>query len=118
MLIEQLLVNLLDNAFKHAGPGAPVRLSAAVADGALRVEVADEGPGFPPGDQERIFEKFYRAGSGQRGFGLGLAICRAIVAAHGGRIWAEGRQPQGAVFRFTLPLADAPPVVDGDDDGE
>jgi two-component system sensor histidine kinase KdpD len=82
----------------------------------VTVEVADEGPGIPPGAEEQVFEKFHRASVGPRGFGLGLPICRAIVTAHGGRIWAENRKPRGVVFRFTLPLGEAPPAVE--DEGE
>jgi two-component system sensor histidine kinase KdpD len=119
VLIEQLLVNLLDNAFKYTESGSPVRVTASVDDGTMTVEVADEGPGLPPGAEDQIFEKFYRASSGPRGFGLGLPICRAIVTAHGGRIWAENRSPRGAAFRFTLPLGDGPPPpVEKDSDGD
>jgi two-component system sensor histidine kinase KdpD len=81
------------------------------------VEVADEGPGLPPGSEERVFEKFYRAESAPRGFGLGLPICRAIVTAHEGRIWAERREPRGTRFRLTLPLGATPPPA-REDDGE
>ncbi|HEX6737098.1 MAG TPA: DUF4118 domain-containing protein, partial [Vicinamibacteria bacterium] len=109
VLIEQVLVNLLENAVKYTEPGSPLSVGAAIEGATVRVEVADEGPGLPPGEEEKVFEKFYRAGSGQRGSGLGLTICRAIVAAHGGRIWALNRQPRGAVFVFTLPLGDTPP---------
>jgi signal transduction histidine kinase len=84
-------------------------VSGRLEDGAALVEVRDDGPGFPPEDTERIFDKFYRAGSGP-GAGLGLAIARAIVTAHGGRIWAEALKPHGAAFRFTLPLGTAPPA--------
>jgi two-component system sensor histidine kinase KdpD len=83
----------------------------------VEVEVADEGPGLPPGAEERVFEKFYRAESAPRGFGLGLPICRAIVAAHGGRIWAERREGRGTRFRFTLPLGETPPPAQ-EDNGE
>jgi two-component system sensor histidine kinase KdpD len=110
VLIEQVLVNLLENALKYAGPESAVRLSARAGLDGVTVEVADDGPGLPPEALERVFEKFYRGPSGQRGFGLGLAICRAIVTAHGGRIWAENRVPHGAVFRFTLPAGASPPV--------
>ena len=82
------------------------------------VEVADEGPGVVPGAEERIFEKFYRGGDAPQGFGLGLPICKAIVTAHGGRIWAENRVPRGAAFRFTLPLGDGPPPPAIEVDGE
>ena len=73
----------------------------------MTVEIADRGPGISPGDEKKIFEKFYRgklAGSAS-GVGLGLTICRAVVEAHGGKIWAENRPGGGASFRFTLPLA-------------
>jgi two-component system sensor histidine kinase KdpD len=117
MLIDQVLVNLLDNAIKNTAPGSPLMIAASVADGSVLVEVADQGPGLPAGTEERVFEKFFRAGHGQRGSGLGLAICRAAVTAHGGRIWAENRPLGGAAFRFTLPLGDAPPPAI-EDDGE
>ena len=81
------------------------------------VEVADRGAGLKPGDEIRIFEKFYRARpTTTGGVGLGLAICRAIVEAHGGRIWAENRSGGGAAFRFTLPLDGEPPQVTLDDE--
>jgi two-component system sensor histidine kinase KdpD len=119
VLMEQVLVNLLDNAFKYTEPGSPIRIAAGVSGRTVSVEIADEGPGLPLGAEDRAFEKFYRATSGRTGFGLGLPICRAIVTAHGGRIWAENRSPHGAVFRFTLPLGDAPPpAIEGDSDGQ
>jgi two-component system sensor histidine kinase KdpD len=117
VLVEQVLVNLLDNALKYTPPGSAIRVTATSRDGAVTVEVADEGPGLPIGAEERVFETFYRGGSGQRGFGLGLPICSAIVTAHGGRIWAENRPSRGAVFRFTLPLGDGPPPA-MEEDGE
>jgi two-component system sensor histidine kinase KdpD len=81
------------------------------------VTVADEGPGLPPGEEEKVFEKFYRAGPGiQRGFGLGLPICRAIVTAHGGRIWAETARPRGAAFHFTLGPQDPPARIQPESD--
>jgi two-component system sensor histidine kinase KdpD len=112
VLVEQVLLNLLDNALKYTPPGSPISIQARVDDGTVLVEVADEGPGLPPGAEERVFEKFYRGGHGQRGFGLGLPICKAIVTAHGGRIWAENRAPRGAAFRFALPLGEVPPVTE------
>jgi two-component system sensor histidine kinase KdpD len=117
VLVEQALVNLLENAAKYTDPPGAIEVTARAEDGSIVVEVADEGPGLPPGTEERIFEKFYRAESARRGFGLGLPICRAIVTAHGGRIWAERREPRGTRFRFTLPLGVAPPPA-REDDGE
>jgi two-component system, OmpR family, sensor histidine kinase KdpD len=117
VLIEQVLVNLLDNAVKYTPAGTPIEIFAAQGDGAVQVEVADQGPGFAPGDEERIFEKFYRGRpeSTTRGVGLGLAICRAIIDAHGGRIWAATRPAGGAVVRFTVPTKEPPPEVPHDD---
>ncbi len=80
------------------------------------IELADRGPGISPGEEERIFDKFMHGGALQSGIGLGLAICRAIVHAHGGRIWAENRDDGGAVFRFTLPVGDPPPNIDMEKD--
>ncbi len=118
LMIEQVFVNLLDNAAKYSHPGSAIFVSATAGAGEVTVEVADEGPGLPPGAEEQVFEKFYRAGSGPRGSGLGLPICRAIVTAHGGRIWAESRPPRGVAFRFTLPLGEGPPLVEDDGDRE
>ncbi len=118
-LIEQVLTNLLENAAKYTQPGSPIQISAHVADQALRVEVADRGPGLAPGDEQRVFEKFYRAkqyraesSGSERGTGLGLTICRGIINAHGGSIWAENRPDGGAVFCFTLPLGGHPPEAE------
>jgi two-component system sensor histidine kinase KdpD len=116
VLVEQTLVNLLENAAKYTEAAGAIDVIAKVENGAIVVEVADEGPGLPPGDEERVFEKFYRAPSTTRGFGLGLPICRAIVTAHGGRIWAERRAPRGTLFRFTLPLPAPPPAARADGD--
>jgi two-component system, OmpR family, sensor histidine kinase KdpD len=112
VLIEQVLINLLENAVKYTPVRSGIDISASVSDGAVLVEVADQGPGFAPGEEQRIFDKFYRGQTADgRGVGLGLAICRAIVEAHGGKIWAESRPAGGAVFRFTLPAKDVPPEV-------
>jgi two-component system sensor histidine kinase KdpD len=102
VLMELVFVNLFENAARHA-PGAPLEVSARERMDGLEVSVADEGPGLPEGDLERIFEKFYRAGSAPGGAGLGLAICKAVAEAHGGAIRAENRPGGGAVFRLTLP---------------
>ena len=104
VLLGQLLVNLIENAVKYTPESAPIELVAEAADDAVALEVRDRGPGFPSGEQERIFEKFYRVRTdGQRGGGLGLAICRAIAQAHGGTIQAANRAGGGAVFRVCLP---------------
>jgi two-component system sensor histidine kinase KdpD len=113
VLIEQVLVNLLENAVKYTPAESPIDLSAWVEDQEVIVEVADRGPGLPVGDVERIFDKFYRVRpTTASGVGLGLAICRAVIEAHGGRIWAGNRAGGGAVFRFTLPLDGEPPQID------
>jgi two-component system sensor histidine kinase KdpD len=113
LLIQQVLVNLLENAAKYSGPGTPIDLTAFANEHVITVEVADRGPGLPPSELDRVFEKFYRApdSSGRPGAGLGLAICRGIVELHGGQIEAENRPGGGAVFRFTLPLAATQPPI-------
>ncbi|MEO8613007.1 MAG: DUF4118 domain-containing protein, partial [Chloroflexota bacterium] len=117
LLIEQVLVNLLENAVKYTPTESPIDLSSWSEAGEVVVEVADRGPGLKPGDENRIFEKFYRVRPATTGgVGLGLAICRAIVEAHGGRIWAANRSGGGASFRFTLPLDGEPPQVTLDDE--
>jgi two-component system sensor histidine kinase KdpD len=105
-LAEQIFINLLENVLRYTPAGSPILISASAEEEHLEVEVADRGPGFSPGDLEKIFEMYYRGTREQeaRGYGLGLAICRAIVEAHGGRIWAENREGGGAAVRFTLPL--------------
>jgi two-component system sensor histidine kinase KdpD len=104
-LIEQVLINLLENATKYTPAGSPIEIAAHVKEGAIEVEVNDRGPGVSPSEAERVFDKFYRAHEGEGGgVGLGLTICRGIVAAHGGRIWVTERPGGGASFRFTLPL--------------
>src|SRR5918996_101549 len=108
VLIEQVLVNLLDNAVKYTPSGSPIEVIATATDQNLTIEVADHGPGLPPGEEHRVFEKFYRSEPvGGRGAGLGLAICRGIVRAHGGRIWAQNLPGAGVAFLFTLPLGPA-----------
>jgi len=105
-LAEQIFINLLENSLKYSAPGSPLAISAVQQGPEIAVEVADQGPGFPPEDLDRIFDMFYRGTRdlGQKGYGLGLSICRAIVEAHGGRIWAENRPGGGATIHFTLPL--------------
>ena len=111
LLVEQVFVNLLENAVKYTPAGTPIEISASVQGGAIVVDVADRGPGIPPGEELRLFDKFYRlpGSTGAGGVGLGLTICRGIVTAHGGRIWVENRSGGGAVFHFTLPLVGTPP---------
>ncbi len=114
VFVEQVLINLLENATKYTPPGTPleIRASARKNDGGhgeMLIEVADRGPGVPPEDAARVFDKFYRGRESEGGgVGLGLTICQGIVAAHGGRIWVETRPGGGASFRFTLPLETAP----------
>jgi signal transduction histidine kinase len=117
--LGRVLRNLVDNALRHTPPGGVVRVAAQfvgeVGGGrALRVSVEDSGPGLSLEERERVFERFYRGqpartreGSPQRaaGAGLGLAIARGLVQAHGGHIWAESAATGGAAFRFTVPLA-------------
>jgi len=116
--LQRVLRNLLDNALRHTPAGGQVRVEATLDGGQVEIGVGDSGPGIPAGEQERVFERFYRAepsrqrgapaadgapGSGP-GAGLGLAIARALVQAHGGRIWATTSPLGGAALRLTLPL--------------
>ncbi len=102
--LTEVILNLLDNADRHADADAPVRLEARTHAGEVRVAVIDRGPGIPPDDLARLFEPFYRArGAAGSGSGLGLAIAEAIVRAHGGRIWAESEPGRGSTFAFALP---------------
>jgi two-component system sensor histidine kinase KdpD len=112
-LVEQVLVNLIENATKYGDASQPIEVDVRVHPDEVEVEVLDRGKGIPPGEEDAIFERFYRATDSQRaeGTGLGLAISRAIVRAHGGRIMARARDGGGSVFGFTLPLEGEPPRV-------
>ena len=105
LLIQQVFTNLLDNAAKFADPGTPIELNAYQKANELVIEVLDRGPVIPAGQEEKLFEKFYRVeGQSRAGTGIGLSICRGIIELHHGTIIAENRPGGGAVFRFTLPL--------------
>jgi two-component system sensor histidine kinase KdpD len=120
VLIERVLCNLLENAAKYTPTDSALRIAAQPVDDMLRISVSDNGPGLPAGQEEAIFEKFARGEkeSDKPGVGLGLAICRAIVSAHGGRIWAEPASATGATFCFTLPLGEPPQVPDESSNAE
>lgn len=106
VLVEQVLINLLDNALKYTPPGSPITIRVTSSDRAVTVEMADRGPGLPPGREEKVFEKFYRGEpEAGRGAGLGLTICKAIVDAHGGLMWAHNLPEGGVAVFFTLPRA-------------
>jgi two-component system sensor histidine kinase KdpD len=111
--IDQVLANLIENATKYAPPGTTIDVTARREGANLQIEVSDRGPGVPANEIEQLFAPFYRA-SGQRsasGLGLGLAVARGLVEAHGGRIWAGNRPQGGSRFVFTLPYDSAPEPV-------
>jgi two-component system sensor histidine kinase KdpD len=112
-LMEQVLMNLLGNAHRHA-PSSPVELNAWEDPAGLQLEIADRGPGIPAEFHERVFDKFFRMPGDLKdgGVGLGLAICGAIVKLHRGAIWVENRPGGGASFRITLPLDGPRPEPD------
>jgi two-component system sensor histidine kinase KdpD len=112
-LLEQVFVNLLENATKYTTASSPIELYATLGSGVVEVTVSDRGPGVPEGRTEAIFEKFHRATASASGMGLGLTICRGIVSAHGGEIACSNRDGGGAVFTFTLPLEGERPPLDG-----
>lgn len=114
VMIEQVLVNLLENAARYTPEGSPIEISAEVGSLTVSISVADRGRGIPKGQEDLLFEKFYRVQGerAQSGVGLGLAICRAIVEAHGGHISAKNRAIGGALFSFVVPFEQSPPSVD------
>ncbi|UCV04690.1 two-component system sensor histidine kinase KdpD [Dechloromonas denitrificans] len=119
VLMERVIYNLLENTVKYTPPGSEVEIGARATERSIDIWVDDNGPGLPEGKEEMIFKKFER---GQpegttRGVGLGLAICRAIVEAHGGEIHAENRPQGGARFVLSLPKGN-PPQLDMDDEPE
>jgi PAS domain S-box-containing protein len=106
-MLRRVLINLLENAIKFTPAGGKIDISARNEDEMVEICVGDTGPGIPPADQDRIFQKFTRLVSkdGPRGLGLGLAYCRLAVRGHGGEIWVESQPGKGARFKFTMPIA-------------
>ena len=113
--LSQVLVNLLHNAVKFSPEGGQITARARAVDGECVVSVEDQGVGIPRADLDRVFERFYKVDKarvrGKGGTGLGLAIARHIVEGHGGRIWVESVEGQGATFRFAIPLRDPAEVA-------
>ncbi len=116
LLIEQVLINLIENAARYTPEGTAIEIYARPQVDGVEIEVADRGPGIAADLSDRIFEKFKRGREGQGGIGLGLAICQGIVSAHGGRIGVQSREGGGASFRFTIPTHGASPTVNTIDD--
>ncbi|EIC31283.1 MULTISPECIES: sensor histidine kinase [Methylomicrobium] len=114
VLLQQVLVNLLDNADKYSPPELPIDITIESAPSGVSIAVADRGPGIPEGLEQKIFDKFFRvhAESAQSGVGLGLSICRAVVEAHGGTIRASQRSGGGTVVQLHLPMLERPPTID------
>ena len=106
VMLEQLLSNLLENVVRHTPPATAVEISATRTPSELILTVRDHGPGFAPGEETKVFTKFHQTQTerAQSGFGLGLAICKAIVEAHAGTITASNAVGGGAEFRIALPL--------------
>jgi two-component system sensor histidine kinase KdpD len=109
-MIDQVLTNLIENAVRYTPRESPIDVSAHCEGEQIVITVADRGPGIPPADLERVFDKFYRVLDGKSatgrptGSGLGLAVSKGLVEAHGGRIWAEPREGGGVVFSVALPM--------------
>ena len=118
VLIEQVLINLLENVARYTPKSTPVSISAEFLDSSVEIAITDQGSGIPEHSKALLFEKFYRVQqeTAQSGVGLGLAICKAIVEAHGGTIQAENHAKGGAVFSFQLPLEQQPPTIEQDDE--
>jgi two-component system, OmpR family, sensor histidine kinase KdpD len=114
--IDQVLTNLIENAVKFSPAGSPIAVSVVGHPKGVRVTVSDRGPGISKDDRAHIFEPFETGRERQAGTGLGLAIARAIVDAHGGRVWVSDVPGGGAAFTFELPCLDTPSTseVSGD----
>jgi len=118
VMIEQVLMNLMENALRYTPEKTAIHISAHSQLSSVKVSVADEGMGIPKGCEHKLFEKFYRVKNEatQSGVGLGLAICRSIIEAHGGTISAKNLSAGGAEFSFVIPLDQAPPIMEQEDD--
>lgn len=105
-LLQEVFLNLIDNATKFASAGSPIEISTQIKSNMVQINVEDRGPGIMADEVNKLFEKYYRGRllTTERGLGLGLAICHNIIKVHGGDIWAENREGGGASFKFTLPL--------------
>ena len=107
--VTEVLMNLIDNADKYSPPGGEIAIEVQADQTEVKVSVRDHGRGLPPADLDRVFDKFYRSDNSDAqavyGYGLGLFVCRRLIEAQGGRIWAENAPGGGAVFAFTLPVA-------------
>jgi two-component system sensor histidine kinase KdpD len=116
VLMEQVLVNLIDNAVKYTLPGSPIDIEARAMPSSCLLSISDYGPGIAKSQQSKIFDKFYRGNSetDQSGVGLGLALCKAIVEAHGGIIRADNRIGKGAEFVIEMPLHEPPGLAEPD----
>lgn len=105
--VQEVLTNLIDNAMKYSPRGGPIRIEGEVRSNEVVISVVDSGQGIPPGDRDKVFERFFRRKAGvgtvAKGTGLGLFICKSIIEAHGGRIWVDSPPGGGSRFRFTLP---------------
>jgi two-component system, OmpR family, sensor histidine kinase KdpD len=112
LMIDQVLTNLIENAAKYTPAGRPIEVRIEAAPGRLITRVVDHGPGIPPSERNRVFDKFYRVNPrGQAsGSGLGLAVSKGLVEAHHGRIWIEDTPGGGATFCFELPASAPPPL--------
>lgn len=120
--VEEVIMNLLDNAVKYSVRGRQIRVRGQVTDDKVVISVTDIGQGIPLREQERIFERFQRVDNSlarrTQGAGLGLYICKAIIEAHGGKIWVKSELGRGSIFSFSLPrepTPEAPMVIFGGD---
>ncbi len=106
VMVEQVLVNLLENALRYAPPDSTIGFEVTRSDESVELRIVDQGPGIPPPERDRIFEEFVRLDPNQTGgMGLGLAIVRAFVLAHDGGVWCEATPGGGATFIVSLPLS-------------
>ena len=111
--MEQVLINVLENANRYSPPDQPIEVKAWATVRTLTISISDHGPGLAEGQEERIFEKLVRfqVGDSRLGAGLGLAVCKGVMDAHGGKIQASNRPQGGATFRLSLPLEESAGVA-------